>query len=230
MFESTVILIPAKNEEASVAKVVETAIACTGARVLVIDDASTDKTIDVAQNAGAIVIPLSVGLGAWGALQTGLRYAVKNNYQYAITMDADGQHDAQDLHALTEPVYSGAANVSIGACISRGSRLRKIAWIYLKHISCLSMEDITSGFRAYDRSAMMLLSGAEATLLEYQDIGVLTMLKEYALDIAEVEVVMASREAGHSRVFGSWFMVAYYMLHASILGISKRKFNSTRSD
>ena len=227
-FESTIILIPAKNEEASITKVINEAIRCSGASVVVIDDASTDATVRLAREAGAVVLPLSVQLGAWGALQTGMRYALKEGYRFVITMDADGQHEAENLQALFAPVYDGEADVSIGACISRGSRLRKIAWVFLKWISGLTLEDITSGFRAYNERALKLLAGKEATLLEYQDIGVLSQLKRNGLVISEVQVDMCARTTGQSRVYSSWMMVAYYMIQASILGFSKRGRRSKR--
>ncbi len=222
MFSSTLILIPARNEEASVAEVITEVIQHTGCRVVLIDDASTDATVQMARQAGAVVLPLSVRLGAWGALQTGMRYALREGYQHVITMDADGQHEAADLHKLFEPVHEGRADVSIGACVSRGSPLRKIAWVFLKWISDLTMEDITSGFRAYNQLAVRLLATREATLLEYQDIGVLAKLKRNGLKISEVQVDMCPRTTGHSRVYSSWLMVAYYMVQASILGFSKR--------
>ena len=223
VFKSTIIVIPAKNEESSVAGVIELALHLTGSTVLLVDDASTDNTAREARKAGAKVLSLATGLGAWGALQTGIRYAVKHGYQFVITMDADGQHDARELRTLIAPVFAGDADVAIGGCTDRASGLRKFAWAYLRKLSGLTLEDITSGFRAYDRKAMELLASREATLLEYQDIGVLAMLLEHAMRIREVPVSMELRTAGHSRVFSSWFMVAYYMLQASILGISKRK-------
>ncbi len=222
MFRSVLILIPAHNEALSVSTVIREAIHLTGCRVVVIDDASTDNTATVAEEAGATVLTLAVQLGAWGALQAGMRFALQQNYRFVITMDADGQHEARELTRLFSPVFNGLYDVSIGACISRGSRLRKIAWVFLKWISGLRMEDITSGFRAYNAPAIRLLAGREATLLEYQDIGVLTHLKRNTLTITEIQVGMCPRASGRSRVYSSWLMVAYYMVQASILGLSKR--------
>ncbi|WP_456416408.1 glycosyltransferase family 2 protein [Thiolapillus sp.] len=222
MFQSALILIPAHNEAASVSAVVREVIRRTGCRVVVIDDASTDDTAVIAREAGATVLTLAVQLGAWGALQAGMRFALQQEYRFVITMDADGQHEARELTRLFAPVYNGLCDVSIGACTSRGSKMRKIAWVFLKWISGLSMEDITSGFRAYNTAAIRLLAGRDATLLEYQDIGVLAHLKRNTLVITEIQVEMCSRASGHSRVYSSWLMVAYYMVQASILGFSKR--------
>ena len=222
MFDTAIILIPAHNESQSVAAVIDAVARSVRCRVMVIDDASSDDTAAVARNAGAMVLSLSVQLGAWGAVQTGMRYALEQGYAFVITMDADGQHEATDLTRLFSPVYLGQADVSIGACTRRGSPMRKVAWVFLKWVSGLSMEDITSGFRAYNRKAVELLSGKHATLLEYQDIGVLAHLKRNQLRIEEVQVNMCPRQTGHSRVYSSWLMVAYYMVQASILGFSKR--------
>ncbi|MFT5373056.1 MAG: glycosyltransferase involved in cell wall biosynthesis, partial [Lysobacterales bacterium] len=171
------IIIPANNEAADVATVIRRIQMYCDYSVVVVDDASTDNTISIARQAGATVIPLAVQLGAWGATQTGLRYAQVNNYDYAITMDADGQHEAASLPALMQPIINGEADVAIGACTQRGSMLRRIAWTIMKRISGLSQADLTSGFRVYDRQAIDSLASKQATLLEYQDVGVLFLLQ-----------------------------------------------------
>ncbi len=99
-----VIIIPAHNEEKSVTGVIDEIRELTVFPVVVVDDASTDDTILMARKAGAIVVPLAVQLGAWGATQAGLRYAYKNAYTCAVTMDADGQHLAEFLSVLLKPI------------------------------------------------------------------------------------------------------------------------------
>ncbi len=218
-----VVVIPAHNEQRDIADVIREVRRTSGFPVLVVDDFSQDRTVALARKAGAQVLPLSQQLGAWGAIQTGLRYACRQGYRYAITMDADGQHEAVWIDSLLEPVLAGAADVSIGCCVRRGSRLRKIAWVLLKAASGLRLEDITSGFRVYNREAMELLSGREATLLEYQDVGVLMQLRNAGLHLVDVDVTMLPRTSGTSRVYHSWLVVAYYMVHTLLLGFSKRK-------
>ncbi|MEP4485944.1 MAG: glycosyltransferase family 2 protein [Halioglobus sp.] len=220
---ATVILIPAFNEGDIIAEVIRSIHAACNYPILVIDDASTDNTIIQAEQAGASVIPLPAQLGAWGATQTGLRYAMRQGYEYAISMDADGQHEADSIADLVKPVAEGVADVSIGACTRRGSALRKFAWILMKQASGLALEDITSGFRVYNRKAIRQLAGWRATLLDYQDIGVLLLLQSKGLRIVDVEVAMLPRINGKSRVFHSWLMVVYYMCHTLMLGLSKRR-------
>jgi hypothetical protein len=221
--ETTIILIPAFNESMVVGAVIKEIKAHCNLPIVVIDDASTDNTVAVAQNAGATVIPLAAQLGAWGAMQTGLRYALRHGYTTAVTMDADGQHAATSLNDLLAPVQEGVADVSIGTFTRRGSLLRRIAWVMMKRASGLSLEDITSGYRVYNYTAIEVLASWRATLLDYQDIGVLLLLQSQGLRIVDVKVVMQERQNGRSRVFHSWMMVGYYMLQTLLLGMSKRK-------
>ena len=90
-------LIPAHNEEATVGIIVAQVRELWNYPVVVIDDCSSDATAQAARNAGATVLPLTLQLGAWGAIQTGLRYALRQGYRTAITLDADGQHEPQDI-------------------------------------------------------------------------------------------------------------------------------------
>ncbi len=219
----SVIIIPAFNEAEVIGAVIRSIQQQCDLPILVVDDASVDATCEEAERAGAQVIPLASQLGAWGATQTGIRYAFRQGYEIAITMDADGQHCAGSLQQLVQPVLNGAADVAIGACPRRGSRARKIAWRLMKYASGLSLEDITSGFRVYNRKAIRTLAGWRATLLDYQDIGVLLLLQSRGLQIVDVRVEMEDRRNGKSRVFHSWAMIIYYMCHTLLLGLSKRQ-------
>jgi len=217
-----IVIIPAHNEAQDIAFVISEIHKHSNLPVVVVDDASTDDTIARAREAGAVIVPLAVQLGAWGATQTGLRYALKNNYAYAVTMDADGQHQAESLPALLKPIIDKEADVTIGACTGRGSVLRKIAWSLMKRVSGLRLEDLTSGFRVYDKRAIRRLAAWQATLLEYQDVGVLAMLQASDIRIKDVEVSMLPRRHGISRVFYSWTSVIYYMSYTLLLSFTKR--------
>jgi hypothetical protein len=217
-----VVIIPAHNEAQDIANVIGEIQEYSNFNVVVVDDASTDDTLVRARDAGAIIVPLALQLGAWGATQTGLRYALKNDYAYAITMDADGQHLAESLPALLQPIINREADVTIGACTKRGSKLRRIAWVMMKRVSGLRLEDLTSGFRVYDRRAIRRLAAWQATLLEYQDVGVLAMLQSSGIRIKDVEVRMLPRRTGASRIFYSWRSVFYYMCYTLLLGFTKR--------
>jgi glycosyltransferase involved in cell wall biosynthesis len=216
------IVIPAHDEAEDIGDVIAEINECCDYPVVVVDDASTDTTAERARAAGATVIPLVVQLGAWGAIQTGLRYAWRHGYSHVITMDADGQHQPESLPVIMQPILDREADVVIGACTQRGSLLRKVAWKLMRAVSGLRLEDLTSGFRVYDRMAIRRLAGWQATLLEYQDVGVLAMLNASGLRIMDVEVEMLPRRHGISRVFHSWASVVYYMSYTLLLGFTKR--------
>ena len=218
---SLIALIPAYNEEATVGTIVAQVRQLWRCPVVVIDDCSTDATIAVARAAGAIVLPLTLQLGAWGAMQTGLRYALRHGYRTAITLDADGQHEPGDIGTLLKPLANGRTDVSIGAFPERASRARRLAWSYFRWLTGLELEDITSGFRAYNHAALRVLATGEASLLDYQDVGVLLILRRRGLRIVEVPVSMQPRTLGASRVFRSWWVVGKYMLQTSLLCLAR---------
>lgn len=223
-----IVLLPAHNEVHALPAVLYDLRQQWSGHVLVIDDCSDDGTANVARAAGVPVLPMACQLGAWGATQAGIRYALRRGYRFVLTMDADGQHRAGDLDRLLAPLRAGAAEVAIGSFTERGSRLRRVAWWLMKGVSGIDLADVTSGLRAYDRRAAALLGSWRASLCSYQDIGVLALLLRAGLRIHDVPVVMRPRRHGHSRVFSSWLTVAYYMMHTLLLGATKRPLRSRR--
>ncbi len=216
------VVIPAFNEENMIGRVLDEVGACGGLDIVVIDDGSTDATRRLVRERNVLCFPMPFQVGAWAAVQAGLRYAKREGYDFVVSVDADGQHRAEDIELLTAPVLAGEADVTIGACPERGSRLRKIAWVLLKALSGLDSADITSGFRVYNRHAVEALASSEANLLQYQDIGVLCLLQTQRLVVGEVAVQMRERTGGKSKLFYSWRAVSFYMLYSMLLGISKR--------
>jgi len=219
---TTLVVIPARDEQADVGEVVAS-VRALGFPVVVVDDYSGDQTVAVARAAGARVLRLPFHGGSWAAIQTGMRHALEHGYARVVTMDADGQHHAADLPRLlarfTEPK---PPNVIIGACPQRANRRRRLACFVLRRLSGLSIDDLTSGFRAYDRAALNVLARQENTLLEYQDVGVLLSLRAHRLQITEVPVTMEPRRHGISRIFCSWPMVGYYLIYSALIGTSRR--------
>lgn len=230
--DQPIVLMPAHNEEATVGLLVAQIRRRFNYPVVVVDDCSGDATARVAQAAGATVLPLTLQLGAWGAIQTGLRYALRHGYHTAITLDADGQHDPDYINELIKPLTMRQADVVIGAFPERVSRARRIAWWYFRWLTGLKLEDITSGFRVYNHAAMTVLASPEASLLDYQDVGVLLILRRRGLRTTEVPISMRPRTQGASRVFRSWWIVGKYMLQTSVLCLARtgNRSLSTRSD
>jgi glycosyltransferase involved in cell wall biosynthesis len=218
---SLLVVLPAFNEAASLGDVLERLRAAVGLPMLVVSDASTDGSARVAREAGAQVIELSQQIGAWGATQTGFRHARRAGFDLAASLDADGQHAPESLPALIEAQRLTGADVVIGTFPERLSPAKRLAWAWFRALTGLGVEDLTSGLRVYGPRALRVLASSEATLLDYQDVGVLLLLRKYGLTVHEVPVTMFPRRNGQSRVFASWLTVARYMLQTTLLCIAR---------
>lgn len=218
---SILIVIPARDEAATIGPLVAALLAAGWPHIFVIDDHSQDDTGNIARRAGATVARPVLPLGAWGGMQLGVRHALAQGYRGVVTMDADGQHEVQEIPSLI--VGGLTADVVIGAHPERASRLRHIAWRWFRAIAGFELHDITSGFRYYNRQAIEILAASEATLLDYQDVGVLLLLRKADLHILEVPVNMNPRQVGRSRIFYSWFSVLRYMITTTLLCLARWK-------
>lgn len=217
----TLIVIPAYNENENLDFLLPALRKNTQADILIVNDCSTDNTKEVAKKHGIKCLNLSIQLGAWGATQTGIRYANCYNYTKVITMDADGQHAPEDICRLEDYFSNSHANVIIGTDMQRLSRAKMLAWRFFKSLTRLKIEDLTSGYRLYDKKAIVLLASRHASLLDYQDVGVLLLLNKAGLNVAEIPVKMRHRGDGKSRVFSSWWVVMKYMIQTTTLCIAK---------
>ena len=217
-----IVVIPAHNEQKTICTIVANIAETTNCEVVVVDDASSDQTASLARETGAHVLPLPVQLGAWGAMQAGIRYAAKQNSDIVITIDADGQHNPKHISLLLQEFTDNKSDVVIASCISRGSWQRHLAWRFFRFVTGLNLEDLTSGFRLYGKKAIHLLASSQATLLDYQDIGVLLLLQKNNMTIREIQIQMENRLVGHSHIFFSWFAVLKYMACSILLSFSRR--------
>lgn len=215
------VVVPAFNEATTIAEVVTSIRHQVAADVLVVSDASTDDSASIARAAGAEVIELAQQIGAWGATQAGLRVAARYGYPQVATLDGDGQHTAESLPAMLAAQRETGADVVIGTFPERLSRPKRLAWAWFRALTGLAVEDLTSGLRVYGPQAIRVLASPEATLLDYQDVGVLLLLRKHGLSIHEVPVTMLPRCNGHSRVFSSWLTVARYMAQTTVLCLAR---------
>lgn len=109
----TCVIIPAYNEEKTV-QVLITSVKRYVPDVLVISDGSTDRTEELAKEGGAVVISFENNLGKGKVLKDGFDYALKNNYDAVITMDADGQHSPADIPNIINRASSPKAGIVVG--------------------------------------------------------------------------------------------------------------------
>ena len=120
MEKKVLIIIPAYNEEANILKAYNKIIKYnkdnnTNYNVIVINDCSTDNTLKICIENNIPVIPLVHNLGIGGAVQTGYKYALENDYDVAIQYDGDGQHDVSYVDNIIRPILQGEADLTIGS-------------------------------------------------------------------------------------------------------------------
>lgn len=165
------IIIPALNEEkkiaATIKKIPKKMNSIQEIKVLVIDDGSTDNTKKEAILAGAQVISHNQNKGVGVAFQTGLNWALSNDIDLLVNIDADGQFDANDISTIIEPVLSNLTDVVVGDRFQNGRPKdmplgkyigNKMMSFLINQLSGLKLTDVSSGFRAFNREAMYSLN------------------------------------------------------------------------
>lgn len=161
------IIIPAYNEEKNIPHVVsDLQKHCPQYDYLIINDGSTDHTLQVCQELGCSVLDLPVNLGLAGGFQAGMRYAARNGYRYAVQFDADGQHLAEYIRPMYECAEREQKDIVIASRYIEGKKGWSLREIGSRLISlCIWLttgkwiKDPTSGMRLYSRKIMKTVAG-----------------------------------------------------------------------
>jgi glycosyltransferase involved in cell wall biosynthesis len=220
------IVIPAYNEQQALGGVLSEirALPDLGVQVetVVVDDGSADRTIQVAREGGARVLQLCRNLGIGGAVQSGLRLAHREGFDFAIQLDGDGQHPPTELRRLIEPALAaGGPDLVVGTRYRdkdnfRSTLLRRLGswWLrmVLRVLARVKISDPTSGFRLYGRRALALFD--ETYPYDYPEPESLAVARAAGLSVTEVPVAMRERQGGQSSIAG--FSTIYYMLKVTI--------------
>ena len=208
----TLIIIPAYNEELNIENTINklkkyNKSSNSPVDYIIINDGSTDKTKEICKKNNFNVINLIHNLGIGGAVQTGYKYALENNYDIAIQFDGDGQHDEKYIKDLVEEIEKGS-NFVIGSRFignlskfkSSGTRRLgiKILSLLIKICTGKKIYDPTSGFRAADRNVIKLFANHYPT--EYPEPESTTLLIKKGLKVEEIPVEMHQREFGESSI------------------------------
>lgn len=217
---SLLIIIPAWNEEVTIAGVIREVHQCVpDADVLVVNDGSTDKTSVRARAAGARVLELPVNLGVGGAMRAGYRFAERRGYRFAVQLDADGQHDPAAVASLVGVLQGGEADVVIGARFA-GVGSYSVGWgrrwtmrflsAVLSRVSGTRLTDTTSGFKACNRDAIVRFAADYPAEYLGDTIESLVIAARSGLRIRQIGVEMRPRAGGapsHSPVRAGVFLV-----------------------
>jgi len=218
-------LIPAYNEEKVILRVIEeTQHYLPEADILVINDGSTDNTkAMLSRHLGIIALHHPYNMGIGGAIWTGFNFFTRNNYEYLVRIDGDGQHPPSLARMLLEPLQKKEADLVIGSRFLKRegylSSLGRRGGIKLLNILTAfllkeKITDNTSGFRAYNRKAVSLL--VEDYPFDYPEPIEVYLLHRKGLKIKELSVRMRQREEGVTSI---GLLHSYYYLIKVLLTI-----------
>jgi UDP-N-acetylglucosamine---dolichyl-phosphate N-acetylglucosaminyltransferase len=196
------VVVPAYNEEGPIAGVITNLRAAGYERVLVVDDGSTDGTVEQARQAGAMVIRHAINRGLGGGIGTGFAAAQWLKATALVTIDADGQHDPRELDALLAPVLANEADVVVGSRVRQRQEMPWYRRCANQLANCLTFmifgkwsSDSQSGLRAFSRTAIERMeiktSGFEVSSevigevgrlgLRYTEVPIRAIYTEYSL-------------------------------------------------
>jgi glycosyltransferase involved in cell wall biosynthesis len=208
------VVIPAYNESKVIAGVVES-VRRHFANVIVVDDASADRTAEAARAGGAHVLRHPINLGQGAALQTGFEHALAAGAAYVVTFDADGQHDIEDVPVMLARLVASGADVALGsrflgkAVGMTPSRrlLLQAATLFTSLTTGLRLSDCHNGLRVLSRKAVQALTLRQNRMAHASEI--LAGIRRNGLAYVEVPVTISytdySREKGQT--FGDAFVI-----------------------
>ncbi|MFC1923427.1 glycosyltransferase family 2 protein [Chloroflexota bacterium] len=191
-------IIPAYNEAERIGRVVRGAI--THLPVLVIDDGSSDATAQVSENVGATVLRQTTNQGKGVALRSGFQYAIEREYQAVLTLDADGQHDPEEIPAFLRTFQANQADLIIGERdFSQIPPVRRLAntlgrWSFSWAVG-QPINDNQSGYRLISKRMMEAMLKSSESGFEFEvEMIVVCIQRAYVLDWVPIRTIY--REEG----------------------------------
>ncbi|MCH7951725.1 glycosyltransferase family 2 protein [Patescibacteria group bacterium] len=219
--KSVCIIIPAYNEEKSISSVISS-IRKISRRydVIVINDGSDDKTKEVTEQTGTGILNLSFNLGIGGAVQTGLKYALAKDYDIAVQVDADGQHDPRHIPQLIADLDSGTDMVIGSRFINKtnykASFLRRLGITIFSNLILFTcgkkIFDSTSGYRVFNKKTIAFL--VRNYPIDFPEPESIVKLLRNGFVIKETPVEMNRRATGESSV--TPLKALYFMASISV--------------
>jgi len=216
------LIIPAYNEAENLVELIsEIRQKAPDYDYVIVNDGSRDHTVTVCIENKLNALHLSNNLGIGGAVQSGYLYAIRYDYDVAIQIDGDGQHDPAFLDVLTKPIVDGQADFTIGSRFiekegfqSSGMRRAGIIWLdkILKRSTGLDITDATSGFRACNQPVMHAFASYYPK--DYPEPETIADLYRHDFRIREVPVLMRERQSGVSSI--RFLKPIYYMMKVTL--------------
>lgn len=226
--KKVLIIIPAYNEGDNIEKVIGNLIRNVPQYdYIIINDGSTDHTKEVCRERGYKVLHLPINMGIGGAVQTGYRYARDNDYDIAVQIDGDGQHDVCFLAQMIRYMQKEQADCVIGSRFveKEGFQSSGMRRIGIKFLSILGwiltgvrVRDITSGYRLVNRRFINIF--AEDYPTDYPEPEAMVITAVHKGKIKEYPVVMRDRENGTSSI--TLKKSVYYMVKVTLAMLIRR--------
>lgn len=202
--ESTLIVIPAFNEEGAIGTVLaEVRRQLPRIDILVVNDGSTDNTAQLVREAKLPVLDLPLNLGVGGAMRAGFKYAIRHGYSRVVQIDADGQHDPRSVNLLLNhlaefDIVIGSRFAGKGDYKVSGPRKWAMSFLssVLSRICRTRLTDTTSGFKAIGPSALAVFSRNYPAEYLGDTVEALVIAARANLTVTEIPVEMRERLAG----------------------------------
>lgn len=205
------IVLPAYNEETVIQDVIREIQVAGYKNIIVVDDGSSDKTFEKAQETGVVALKHRLNRGKGAATKTGIEAAKLLDAGIIVTMDSDGQHNPEDIARLIEPIQKNHCDVTLG---TRLKNPKGMPWykILANHIGNaitwyfygLYVSDSQSGFRAYSRHASELIN-TKTDRYEY-DSEVIREIYTYKLKFCEVPIEVRYTEYSMGKIQKQGFL------------------------
>ncbi len=230
----TLVFLPAWNEEENLQAVLdELRRELPQADVLVLDDGSTDRTVEVARGHGAEVISFGANRGLPAGIAAGYGYAVEQGYAFCGRVDADGQHPVGELARLLERVRAGACDVAVGSRFAtadgfpayryKPNAARRFGTALLRRSMKVVLRkpflDSTSGMYAANAKALPIL--ARPYTSEAPEVQAILRLHDAGMTVNEIPVHMRPRASGESKLQGRKAVMVVLTIAGTLLALDR---------
>jgi dolichol-phosphate mannosyltransferase len=228
---NAIVIIPTYKERENIQAIIEAVFQLpVDFHVLIVDDSSPDGTADIVEHLQDLYNdrgtklhllkrPGKQGLGT--AYIAGFHYAIRNDYEYILEMDADFSHDPKDLVRLYNACHKGGADLSIGSRYATGVNvvnwpigrvlISYFASSYVRTITSMPIKDTTAGFVCYRRKVLETIPLDDIKFIGYAfQIEMKFLAWKYGFKLEEVPIIFTDRTRGESKMSAGIFKEAFF--------------------
>lgn len=235
--KDVLIIIPAYNERGNIEKLLtrlRSPEITEVADILVMNDASSDGTNWVAKKKSAAVVTHVFNLGYGSGLQLGYKYAIRRGYRYVIQLDADGQHDVDNIMRIYRELCTADAqgnypDIVLGSRFLKESIVYRMSWIrrfairffgwLIRMITGVRIEDPTTGLQGLSRRTVLYYSRYNNFDDRYPDANMITQMLMLGYLVREIPAIMHQRDNGVGMHSGLKPVIYMFRMIFSVLAV-----------